>query len=101
MTKERLQQYPYLVLERESVYSRSQKASTQDMREVYKKQLIEIDRELFELEKAVANLDPLHGLIISERYFAQKPWAEIGEELHYSKRQILRLHKQALDMIDA
>ncbi|MDO4832104.1 MAG: hypothetical protein Q4A45_01715 [Clostridia bacterium] len=71
------------------------------MRDIYNKQLDEIDHELFELEKAVANLDPLHSLIISERYFMQKPWADICAELHYSKRQILRLHRQALDMIGA
>lgn len=99
MNKERLQQYPYLILERENVYSRSQKASTRDMRELYRKQLIEIDRELFELEKAVANLDPLHSLVISERYFGQKPWADICAEMHYSKSQILRLHKRALDQL--
>lgn len=101
MTKEQLKQYPYLILERENLYSRSQKASTQGMRDLYTKQLIEIDQELVNIEKTVAGLDPLHRLILNEHYFNQKPWAEICEELHYSKRQILRLHRQALDMIGA
>lgn len=40
--------------------------------------------------------DPLHRIILRERYINSKKWEEIAEDLNMSKRHVLKIHGSAL-----
>lgn len=50
-----------------------------------------------ELAAAIAQVDDIrHRTLLELRYLCCKKWEDIAEIMHYSNRQVLRLHKQAL-----
>jgi DNA-directed RNA polymerase specialized sigma subunit len=63
---------------------------------------IEADADMLaEITGAINSLpDPIHSTVLANRYIAGMGWMEIAGELNYSKRQILRLHRDALSVIE-
>ncbi|AYW50808.1 DUF1492 domain-containing protein [Tetragenococcus halophilus] len=58
--------------------------------------------ELFALKHEISSAidevdDQLYRLILRERYINIKNWEQIEDQLHYSHRQIIRLHGEALE----
>lgn len=54
-----------------------------------------------QIEKAIETVEnPLLRAILEKRYIACKRWERIAVELHYSWKQIHRLHKKALQKIE-
>ncbi len=44
--------------------------------------------------------NPIHTVVLTNRYIAGMEWLEIASELKYSKSQIHRLHRDALSEIE-
>jgi len=48
----------------------------------------------------INKLDSLHYTVISKRYLQGKSWIEIASDMHYSQSHVLRLHIEAIDMLE-
>jgi DNA-directed RNA polymerase specialized sigma subunit len=56
---------------------------------------------LAEIAGAINSLpNPIHGTVLSNRYFADMTWREIAAEMHICERQLYRLHTDALAEIE-
>lgn len=60
----------------------------------------ELDRRL-EIERMIANLEPLERRVIRLRYIEGKSWREVGRQLMYSEAQVRRFLDSALDKLVA
>lgn len=60
----------------------------------------ELDRRL-EIERMIANLEPLERRVIRLRYIEGKSWREVGRKLMYSEAQVRRYLDSALDKMVA
>lgn len=50
-----------------------------------------------DIKKTVEDLDGERYVVVAMRYFAEKSWLDIATFLHYSVRQVHRIHQKALD----
>ena len=67
---------------------------------VIEKQVIDLINIGIEISEVIEKVpDPIQRLILEKRYLLNKYMAEIAEEIHYSQRQIERLHDKALSKL--
>lgn len=48
----------------------------------------------------INKLDSIHYTVISKRYLQGKSWIEVASDMHYSQSHVLRLHIEAIDMLE-
>ncbi len=60
--------------------------------------LVDVKKQLADLIAKIDNAR--YRAVLEYRYLCFKKWEKIAEEMNYSYRQVLRLHKQALKKFD-
>ena len=78
-----------------------------DKHAAYAELSLAVDRQIEKLERTRAEILQVIGLVednvlstlLTEYYVNDKMWEEIAAEQNYSKRHVLRLHGQALQVI--
>ena len=66
-------------------------------------ELDELDLALYEaqIKKVIDSVkDPACFEVLSYRYLAFHTWTQISDEMHYSNRQVFRIHAKALRSVD-
>ena len=67
-----------------------------ELQDKYNAKLEELYTEQLAIEQAIDTLDTVKRQLLRYRYFDNLRWEEISVRLHYSWRQTLRLHGEAL-----
>lgn len=68
-----------------------------DLQMLYGQKMVEAERLCYDLEVRISEVSGVCGLILSKRYILGLSFEKIAYELDYSYRQILRLHRKALE----
>lgn len=130
MTKERLQQYRILTLERKQLaeeLAELEAAMTSprigasdgtprgtaggnplenmvlrhmELQEQYHAKLAEADAAIAEIERAIQSLPPRERKLMRHRYIEALEWEAVCARMSYSWRQVHRIHRRALAQIE-
>lgn len=70
-----------------------------ELRERYQNQISELFQRQLAIEKALECLPPTEKILMRLRYIRGLRWEDICQEMHYSWKQIHRIHAAALEKI--
>lgn len=68
-----------------------------ELRERYQKQIAELLQRQLAIEEALEHLSPTEKILMRLRYIQGFRWEDICHEMHYSWKQVHRIHGGALE----
>ena len=71
-----------------------------DLQDRYKAKIEELAARQLEVEKAIDALRPPHRMLLRYRYIDGLTWEQVSEKMHYSLRNVHRMRKEAVLMLE-
>lgn len=70
------------------------------LQDLYREQLVGLEREQLEIETALRILEPAQRMVIRYRYLDLLSWENVAERMHYGWSQTHRIHAAALQRLE-
>lgn len=72
-----------------------------DLQNMYKAKILELSARQLEVEKAIDKLRPPYRMLLRYRYIDGLTWDQVSEKMHYSLRNVHRMRKEAVRMLES
>ena len=70
------------------------------LQDLYREQLVCLEREQLEIEASLRGLEPAQRMVIRYRYLDLLTWESVVERMHYGWSQTHRIHAAALKALE-